>query len=166
MSGATCCNITITGQDRTSRLGRSLGHILGPGDLLLLSGDLGAGKTTLTKGIAAGIGIDEGEISSPSFSIIHQYPLPGSHGLFVHADLYRLGEPDIVETGLEELINQSNIVVVEWGNILYDSGHDLLEIRISYDETCDSGCENVRHFSFHGKGDWPKRLREAGLHET
>lgn len=158
------CKILVRDKAGTAATGISLARILMPGDLVLLSGDLGAGKTTFTKALAAGLGIDEREISSPSFSIIHEYPLPGGQGRFIHSDLYRLGpDADIVETGLEELINEDNIVVVEWGDILYDSDYDPVKIHISYDDYSREGTETSRHLCFHTSRRWRKRLEKAGL---
>lgn len=100
----------------TYKIGMELAKTLLPGDLLLLSGDLGAGKTAFVKGIAAGLGIDERRVTSPSFGLIHEY----EEGVIplAHADLYRLG-PNISEEGLEEIglyeyLDGRWIVAVEW----------------------------------------------------
>ena len=147
----------------TERLGREIGGCLEPGDTLVLTGDLGAGKTTLTRSIAGALGIDD--VSSPSFAIVHEYELPGSPGFFVHADLYRLGEgADISETGLEEYVREGgNIVVVEWGNLLYDAfvGSRCVEISISYDDSCES----CRIFRMRVDDGIAHRFEQADLQE-
>ncbi len=108
--------------DATMALGQCLARILRPGDAIFLSGDLGAGKTTLTKAIGSGLGIDPGEITSPSFTLVHEHP--GGRIPLIHADLYRLGPgADILETGLEEYLDGDNLVIIEWAGYL---GEDLV----------------------------------------
>ena len=103
--------------EHTKRLGETLARVLKPGDILLMSGDLGAGKTTLTKHIAAGLGIDERQVTSPSFAIIHEHT--GGRYPLIHADLYRLGPcADLTETGLEEYMYGDNIVIIEWAEYM------------------------------------------------
>jgi len=96
-------------------LGESLGRQLRPGDVVALYGDLGAGKTTLTKGIAVGLGLDA-DIHSPTFTLIHEHP--GAVPLY-HVDLYRLSSEEEVETlGLEEYIYDDGITVIEWADTM------------------------------------------------
>jgi tRNA threonylcarbamoyladenosine biosynthesis protein TsaE len=117
---------TLRGIQATDALGNCLSRVLEPGSLLLLSGDLGAGKTSLTKAIASGLGIEKKEVTSPSFAIIHEY-LNGRLPL-IHADLYRLGFPaDITETGLEDYLDGENVIIIEWAEYLRDP---LLETSI------------------------------------
>lgn len=106
-------HVTTENSDQTERLGEILGAWLLPGDVLLLHGDLGAGKTTLTKGIARALGV-AGAVSSPSFALVNEYILP-SVRLF-HLDLYRLNDPDDLESiGFEELTSaEDGISIVEW----------------------------------------------------
>lgn len=94
----------------TRRLGQRLGALLGPGDVVLLSGELGAGKTTFVQGIAQGIGYS-GTVSSKSFVLLGEY-----HGRITlyHADLYRLEDPQqVLELGLDEIC-AGGALVVEW----------------------------------------------------
>ncbi len=101
----------------TQSLGRCLAHVLGPNDVILMSGDLGAGKTTLTKNIVKWLGVEEKEVTSPSFSLIHEYK--GDNLTIIHADMYRLGPfADIEETGLEDYIERDNLVIIEWSEFL------------------------------------------------
>lgn len=94
-------------------MGERLGRQLRPGDVIALFGDLGAGKTTLTRGIAMGLGLDA-DIHSPTFTLIHEHP--GAVPLY-HVDLYRLSCEEEVETlGLEEYIYSDGVTVVEWAD--------------------------------------------------
>ena len=105
-------------EEETSELGRAMGRGLRGGELLVLEGDLGVGKTTFTRGLAAGLGIDPGEVSSPSFTLVQEYK--GGRLPFFHVDLYRLaeGDDDAGALGLEDLIASGGVVVVEWGDKL------------------------------------------------
>jgi tRNA threonylcarbamoyladenosine biosynthesis protein TsaE len=97
----------------TLRLGERLGRACAPGDLILLRGDLGAGKTTLTQGIARGLGIS-GAVNSPTFTLIKEYA--GRLPLF-HVDLYRLDDPEHVGAlGLEDYLERGGVTVVEWAD--------------------------------------------------
>jgi tRNA threonylcarbamoyladenosine biosynthesis protein TsaE len=97
----------------TERLGEALGRLARPGDVVLLSGDLGAGKTHLTKGIARGLGVTE-EITSPTFNLVlvHEGRMP-----LYHVDLYRLDRADqLEEIGYFDALEGGGIAVVEWGD--------------------------------------------------
>ncbi|MDL2716389.1 MAG: tRNA (adenosine(37)-N6)-threonylcarbamoyltransferase complex ATPase subunit type 1 TsaE [Acidobacteriota bacterium] len=99
--------------EETRRLGASFAHRFAPGDVVLLEGDLGAGKTEFVKGIAAGLGLDPEDVSSPSFALVHEYGPAGSPPLLVHADLYRIfAGASIADLGLDE--RESAILAVEW----------------------------------------------------
>jgi tRNA threonylcarbamoyladenosine biosynthesis protein TsaE len=99
--------------DETIARGREIGAGLKPPVLVLLSGDLGAGKTTLTKGIAAGAGAArEDDVTSPTFTLVHKYE--GTTRVY-HVDLYRVGDHRDLETlGLEDIFSEQAIVIVEW----------------------------------------------------
>ncbi len=99
-------------EEETRRHGASLAKRLAPGDVVLLEGDLGAGKTTFVKGIAAGLGLDPEDVSSPSFALVHEYGPAGEPPLLVHGDLYRVFPGgSIADLGLEE--REDAIVAVE-----------------------------------------------------
>ena len=101
--------------DETIALGRSLSDLLTPPKLVLLRGDLGAGKTTLVKGIAEGFqAASQEEVTSPTFTLIHEYRGPGA-SLF-HIDLYRIDTQRELETlALDDLISDDSILLIEWG---------------------------------------------------
>ena len=101
-------------EDETIDAGERLAHLLPSRCVVLLIGNLGAGKTTLAKGIARGLGAaDPAEVSSPTFTLIHEY---GDPPRVYHIDLYRLDAPEQVATlGLDELFERDAIVLVEWG---------------------------------------------------
>jgi tRNA threonylcarbamoyladenosine biosynthesis protein TsaE len=99
--------------EETIERGREIGARLKPPVLVLLSGELGAGKTTLTKGIASGLGAaNEDEVTSPTFTLVHKY----ARGAPVyHVDLYRIGDFHDFETlGLEDVFAEKAVVIVEW----------------------------------------------------
>jgi tRNA threonylcarbamoyladenosine biosynthesis protein TsaE len=97
----------------TIERGREIGARLKPPALVLLSGDLGAGKTTLTKGIASGLGAaSEEEVTSPTFTLVHKYDRAGR---VYHVDLYRITDPHDFDTlGLEDVFSENAVVIVEW----------------------------------------------------
>ncbi len=97
--------------DETVALGERLGSLLGPNDVVALRGDLGAGKTTFTRGIALGMGLDA-DIHSPTFNLIHEHQ--GAMPLY-HVDLYRLeNEVDVETLGIDEYLYGGGVSVVEW----------------------------------------------------
>jgi tRNA threonylcarbamoyladenosine biosynthesis protein TsaE len=107
--------ITTHSEQETIAFGRSLVDVLAPPKLVLLRGDLGAGKTTLVKGIAAGFGsAQEEDVTSPTFTLVHEYR--GPQVTLYHIDLYRVDTPRQLETlGLDDLINNNGVVLIEWG---------------------------------------------------
>ena len=144
----------LKGIEATNVLGNCVSTVLGPGNLLLLSGDLGAGKTSLTKAIASGLGIEEKEVTSPSFTIIHEHL--GGRLPLIHVDLYRLGPPhtDITEIGLEEYFDGKNVIIVEWAEYLKDP---LAETALKMDLVFVD--EQSRKVYLTGKaGIWRERL--------
>ena len=105
--------ISIThSEEDTQKVARDLATALNAGDVLLLSGDLGAGKTTFVRGLAEGLGIDPGEVSSPTFTLVHEYR--GGRLTLYHADLYRLENTATNDLGLEEIGVQDGVLAIEW----------------------------------------------------
>jgi tRNA threonylcarbamoyladenosine biosynthesis protein TsaE len=107
------CEIITHSSEETIQFGRDLGARLKPPVLILLSGELGAGKTTLTKGIVSGAGAArEDEVTSPTFTLVHKY---GNGSRVYHVDLYRIGDFHDLETlGLEDVLSEPGVVLVEW----------------------------------------------------
>src|SRR5438309_10232317 len=106
---------TTNSAEETIALGRELASLLTPPRLVLLRGDLGAGKTTLIKGIAAGFqAASEEEVTSPTFTLVHEYR--GPRATLYHIDLYRVDTPRQLETlGLDDLFAENSILLIEWG---------------------------------------------------
>lgn len=96
----------------TRRIGAALAQGLAPDGILLLEGDLGAGKTVLAQGVAAGLGIPAGEVQSPTYTLVREHRGPG--GRLLHLDLYRLEPDDVAAAGIEEVLAGSGVKVVEW----------------------------------------------------
>jgi tRNA threonylcarbamoyladenosine biosynthesis protein TsaE len=107
-------------EEDTQKVARDLATTLNAGDVLLLSGDLGAGKTTFVRGLAEGLGIDPGEVSSPTFTLVHEYR--GGRLTLYHADLYRLDNTATNDLGLEEIGVQDGVLAIEWPDRLT---HDM-----------------------------------------
>ena len=106
----------LSSSAHTHSLGNVIGHHLQGGEVILLTGDLGAGKTTLIRGIAEGCGIPPDHVSSPTFTIIQEYQ--GTQHL-IHADLYRLEHPEeILSLGLSEIFDHDRVVLIEWADRL------------------------------------------------
>jgi tRNA threonylcarbamoyladenosine biosynthesis protein TsaE len=99
-------------ENETRRIATTLAETLQAGAVLLLSGDLGAGKTAFVRGLAEGLGIDADEVTSPTFTLVHEYR--GGRLPLVHVDLYRLDRADLDEIGLDQDLAASGIVAVEW----------------------------------------------------
>jgi len=104
-------------EDETAELGRTLARGMKGGELVLLEGELGLGKTVFARGIATGLGIPAEDVNSPSFTLVQEYP--GGRLPMFHVDLYRLTSGEEVETlGLDDLLASDAIVVIEWGDKL------------------------------------------------
>ena len=106
---------TTHSAEETIALGRTLAEMLAPPKLVLLRGELGAGKTTLVKGIAEGFhAASEEDVTSPTFTLVHEYRAPGVN--LYHIDLYRVDTPRELETlGLDDLIAENSVLLIEWG---------------------------------------------------
>jgi tRNA threonylcarbamoyladenosine biosynthesis protein TsaE len=123
--------ITVADPEAMRQLGRSLAGLLRPGDLVLLSGELGAGKTTLTRGLGEGLGV-RGAVTSPTFVIARVHPPLAEGPALVHVDAYRLGGglDQMEDLDLDVSLPES-VVVVEWGEGLVEElSESRLEVRI------------------------------------
>jgi len=150
----TTLSIPSRSPEETRRVGEILGTLLAAGDLVTLSGDLGAGKTLLTGGIAAGLGVPRDvRVTSPTYTIINVHE--GRVPLF-HADLYRIDDPSGIEqTGLWELLDAGGVVVVEWPE---RAGGELPDDRLSV--TIQVTGESDRVIGMTPSGDRSSRILE------
>ncbi|MPV39092.1 tRNA (adenosine(37)-N6)-threonylcarbamoyltransferase complex ATPase subunit type 1 TsaE [Georgenia subflava] len=122
--------LTVPDAEAARELGRRLATVLRAGDLVLLSGDLGAGKTTLTQGIGSGLGV-RGQVASPTFIIARVHPALGDGPDLVHVDAYRLGSLDEVDALDLDTSLEDSVTVVEWGTGKVEAlAEDRLEIEI------------------------------------
>jgi len=112
----------------TAAVARELATTLRAGSILLLSGNLGAGKTAFVRGLAAGLGVDPEDVSSPTFTLIHEYR--GGRLTLYHVDLYRLERAATADLGLEELGVRDGILAIEWPDRLSHELPDATAIRI------------------------------------
>ena len=101
------------------------------GEIILFSGDLGAGKTLMTKGIAKGLGLDDSTpVVSPTFTLVNVYK---ARLELVHIDLYRLDHDEIFELGLDDYLDREHVIVVEWSDVARDFFNGpIIEIKINY----------------------------------
>ncbi len=139
-----------TTTEQTIALGQILGKLLQAGDVLVLTGDLGAGKTQLTKGIAAGMGVTD-DVTSPTFTIEMVYE--GTTMPLYHFDLYRLNDPDQLEdTGLYDALESDGPTIIEWGEQFAEQiGERTLDVyvsRLSEEELGSDDAEPRREVRF------------------
>jgi tRNA threonylcarbamoyladenosine biosynthesis protein TsaE len=116
-------------QAETERLAEALASRLRPGNVILLSGPLGAGKTAFVRGLARGLGIDADEVSSPTFTLVHEYG--GGRLRLFHADLYRLGSGGAADLGLEEAGVRDGVLAIEWPDRLTHPFPDAIEVTFA-----------------------------------
>lgn len=137
--------VRTSSPQQTEALGRALGALLRAGDIVALSGELGAGKTIFTRGIAEGAGAT-GHIASPTFTIIREY-----HGRvpMFHADLYRLDAPaQLEDLGLEEILDAGGIIVIEWA----EKARALLPAEYLWAELRFTDQDDAREIEFLPRG--------------
>ena len=142
--------LSSSSPDQTRDVGERLGTVLEPGDVVLLSGELGAGKTVFVQGIARGLGFN-GSVSSKSFVLIGEYP--GRVKLY-HADLYRLDDPEQVAALALDEISIDGVLIVEWPE---RAGVSLLpeeHLRIAFEVTGEVG----RELRFVGNGERAEKI--------
>lgn len=119
----------------THAIAATIARLARAGDLILLAGEMGAGKTAFAQGFGRALGITEA-ITSPTFTLVHSYPVPGRKMTLHHADLYRLDSiDDVDDLALHELAEFGGIVLVEWGDVAASTLGDHLEVRLAPDAT-------------------------------
>ena len=122
--------------EETEALAEALAPRLSPGTVIAFSGDLGAGKTAFTRGLARGLGV-EGPVTSPTYTIVNEYP--GRIPLF-HFDLYRLSDPEeLFDIGWEDYLERGGILAVEWSERAGDMLEDPLRIVLRRDPASENG---------------------------
>ncbi|MFE5599402.1 tRNA (adenosine(37)-N6)-threonylcarbamoyltransferase complex ATPase subunit type 1 TsaE [Streptomyces coelicoflavus] len=144
--------ITVTSPEQMRELGRRLAKLLRAGDLVMLSGELGAGKTTLTRGLGEGLGV-RGAVTSPTFVIARVHPSLGDGPPLVHVDAYRLsgGLDEMEDLDLDVSLSDS-VIVVEWGEgKVEELTEDRLRLRI--DRAVGDTTDEVRHVTVTGLGE-------------
>jgi tRNA threonylcarbamoyladenosine biosynthesis protein TsaE len=147
-------------------LGRRLATLLRPGDLVVLTGPLGAGKTTLVQGIGQGLGV-RGPVTSPTFVIARVHPAAGAGPALVHADAYRLGgRAEVDDLDLDTDL-ESSVTVVEWGEgLVEDLADSHLEVRIAMAAHPGEppGPDEARTVRLTGRGErWSAQAESARL---
>ena len=146
---------------QTIALGKRLGELLRAGDVVVLTGDLGAGKTQLTKGIAAGMGVAD-DVTSPTFTI--QMAYEGSELPLYHFDLYRLEDASqLDDTGLFDVLGDDGPCVIEWGEQFVDQiGQERLDVYLTrLDERAEPGEEPARRVRFEPHGERARQIVSA-----
>jgi tRNA threonylcarbamoyladenosine biosynthesis protein TsaE len=144
-------SIITSSPEQTHDLGEVLGSLLGPGDIVCLYGDLGAGKTSFTYGIALGLEVQEQYITSPTFTFVNEYE---GRAPFYHIDLYRLKDPSELDgIGFEEYIDSDGVTVIEWADRAEDElPDDRLSVYLSY------VTETSRELGFLAEGERYEKL--------
>jgi tRNA threonylcarbamoyladenosine biosynthesis protein TsaE len=148
--------VRTTSAEETREVAEAFASLLRARDAVVLTGELGAGKTTFAQGVARGLGIEE-QVSSPTFTLIKEYS--GILGL-AHVDVYRLDMvQDVVDLGLEELGGGDDVLLVEWGDTIEELLPDeRLRVELMTD---DAVGESVRSISISAKGrGWRERFAE------
>lgn len=138
----TAETFTSRSEEETRACAARLAATVTPGTVLLLSGDLGAGKTAFVKGLAEGLGLDPGEVTSPTFTLVHEYR--GGRLPLVHVDLYRLDKADLDEIGMDTDVADRGVVAVEWAERLSRPIGGAVRVHIA-DEGGDSRLISVSH---------------------
>lgn len=144
--------VTTSSADATAALASAVAGLLRGGDLVVLCGDLGAGKTVFSKAVGAALGVTDA-MTSPTFTLVRSYE---GRVRVHHLDVYRLDEPDeVTDLGLAELLDDAAVTLIEWGDRLRGLlPADSLEVRLDLGEGDD---ERLVHFSPSGRS-WAARL--------
>jgi len=138
-------HITSHNESETIALAKKLAPLFRPGDLVVLKGELGAGKTAFVRGLAEALGLDREAVNSPSFTIVNEYP--GERPMY-HLDLYRINDPtELDEIGWDEYLQRPGLIVVEWGDKAGDylpSRYYMISFRIIDEQTREINVSHVQ----------------------
>lgn len=150
--------------DETRALGEALAPCLGPGDVVALTGDLGAGKTRLVQGVARALGVRD-PVTSPTFLLLKQYE--GTHPI-AHLDVFRMGTlQDLVDLGYDELLDSGSILLIEWGDAVQGLlPPDYLEVEMRAEAPRGTDAEGAdtrpRRIALRARGPgWSARLGDV-----
>jgi tRNA threonylcarbamoyladenosine biosynthesis protein TsaE len=119
-------------EEETAEAGRELARTLGSGSIVLLSGELGAGKTAFVRGIAEGLGIDPAEITSPTFTLVQEHR--GGRLPLYHVDLYRLKPAEVDDLGLDEITLAGGVTAIEWPDRLPRAFEEAIAVHLELGE--------------------------------
>jgi tRNA threonylcarbamoyladenosine biosynthesis protein TsaE len=154
--------VVTNSPDATRDVAARLASLCASGDVVLLIGDLGAGKTVFAQGFAAALGVS-GPVTSPTFALVRQYACGAGSPVetFIHADVYRTGSlAEVVDLALAEMVEDGAIALVEWGDMAAPAlGDDALDITLRASTASSSTDERI--FSISGRGTWARRGREV-----
>ena len=120
--------VTTHSEAETEAAGGALAEVLQANDVVLLTGDLGAGKTAFVRGLAEGLGINPIEVSSPTFTLVQEYR--GGRLTLFHVDLYRLQAPEVGDLGLDELMSEGGVIALEWPDRWTDAPSDAVRVEL------------------------------------
>ena len=148
---------TTSSAAATQELAEALAGLVEPGDLLVLAGEMGAGKTAFAQGFARGLGIEDA-VTSPTFTIVREYS--GGRLAMHHLDVYRLEHlREVTDLGLGEMLDEEAVMLVEWGDAVLPVLPDrYLQVRITFGEGDDDRVLELRGVG----GSWPARRRIVG----
>jgi tRNA threonylcarbamoyladenosine biosynthesis protein TsaE len=153
---------TSESPDGTRELAGRVAALCRPGDVVLLVGDLGAGKTVFAQGFAAALGVP-GPVTSPTFALVRQYRCGDESpvGLLIHADVYRTGSlEEVADLALAELVEEDAVALVEWGELAAPAlGDSALEITLVAPDP--QGAPERRVLTLAGRGPWADRSDAA-----
>jgi tRNA threonylcarbamoyladenosine biosynthesis protein TsaE len=124
--------LTTHSESETSAAGRDFARTLPPGAIVLLAGDLGAGKTAFVRGMAEGLGIAGDEVSSPTFTLVQEYR--GGRMPLYHVDLYRLTSVEVNDLGLDDMTLEGGVTAIEWPDRLPRAFAEAVLVRIEHGE--------------------------------
>jgi tRNA threonylcarbamoyladenosine biosynthesis protein TsaE len=125
-------SLTTHSEEETGAAGRELARTLAPGSIVLLSGDLGAGKTAFVRGIAEGLGIDPADVTSPTFALVQEYR--GGRLPLYHVDLYRLKPTEVDDLGLDEMTLAGGVTAIEWPDRLPRAFEEAVTVHLELGE--------------------------------
>jgi tRNA threonylcarbamoyladenosine biosynthesis protein TsaE len=148
--------------DDTHAVAAAIAALVKAGDVIVLAGDMGAGKTAFAQGFGRALGVTE-PITSPTFTVVHTYDT--GRIVMHHADLYRLDRRSEVEDlGLDEMIDGRGVLLVEWGDVVADSFGDHLEVLLErVDDSDEARCITIRSIGRRWDTRWSKLEATVGV---